>query len=83
MGSTVFHMGHTEPLTAGVVAAVADAISASGIPKSAVAQRAGMARTTLHRRLRGDSDFTVSELFRVALVLHVQPADLIPRGDAA
>lgn len=42
-----------------------------------VATRAGMKRSTLAAKLKGDYGFTVAELVAVARVLDVEAADLI------
>lgn len=46
--------------------------------KKWTAQKAGIALTTFHRKLNGGADFTVTELIRIAQVLGVHPADLLP-----
>lgn len=45
-----------------------------------VADRTGMSRTTLRRKLGGGVDFTVSELGRIAGALGVHPYELLPDG---
>ena len=42
------------------------------------ADRAGIAYPTFRRRLRGDRDFTVNEVGRIAEALGVKPSDLLP-----
>ena len=42
------------------------------------ADKAGIAHTTFHRKMNGGSDWTVSELARIANVLGVAPAELLP-----
>lgn len=41
------------------------------------ARRAGMSKTTLSRRLQGDSEFTVGELYRLADVFDVPARELL------
>ena len=42
------------------------------------ADKAGIAHTTFHRKMNGGADWTVNELSRIAAVLGVAPADLLP-----
>lgn len=42
------------------------------------AEKAGIALTTFHRKLRGGADFTVPELSRIAKALGVRPSSLLP-----
>lgn len=42
------------------------------------ADRAGIARPTFRRKLRGGGDWTVSETARIAKALGVHPASLLP-----
>ena len=53
------------------------AITRQHVTISALAEAAGIPRTTLHNRLRGKGDITVAELVRVAIALGVPAADLI------
>lgn len=46
--------------------------------QAALAERAGMATSTLARRLSGESDFTLGELFRLAQAFGVSTNTLIP-----
>lgn len=48
-----------------------------------LAERAGMATSTLSRRLTGESDFTVGELYRIADVLGVPAAALLANVEKA
>lgn len=40
--------------------------------------RAGISYPTFRRKLAGGGDFTVSEVSRIARVLHCQPSKLLP-----
>lgn len=42
------------------------------------ADRAGIANATFRRKIHGGGDFTVSEVARIAQVLGIHPADLLP-----
>lgn len=53
------------------------------LSQSALAERAGMATSTLSRRLTGESDFTVGELYRIADVLGVPAAALLANVEKA
>ncbi|MEZ0577306.1 hypothetical protein [Nocardioides sp. MH1] len=59
------------------VGAVNAEIARQGVTVSEVAKAAAMPRTTLHNRLRGKGDMTVSELVRVAIALDVPAAALL------
>lgn len=48
------------------------------LSQSALAERAGMSTSTLARRLSGESDFTLGELFRLAQAFGVSTNKLIP-----
>lgn len=48
------------------------------LSQSVLAARANMSPSTLSRRLTGDSDFTVGELYRIAAVFGVSPTQLMP-----
>ena len=43
-----------------------------------VADRSGIAMSTLRRKLAGGADFGVLEVVRIANALNVHPADLLP-----
>lgn len=43
-----------------------------------LAERAGMARSTLERKLRGEADFNFTELFAIATALQVSPSRFTP-----
>lgn len=57
---------------------IRDAMKAADRSEKWTADRAGIAYPTFRRRLRGDKDFTVSEVMRVARALGVRPIDLLP-----
>lgn len=70
-------------ITQHVASAVSEAIDAAGETQLSVSEGAGIPRTTLIRRLRGQSPFTVAELERIASHLNVSVTSLIAQGDAA
>ena len=61
---------------------IAEVVSAArmkaGMPKKLLAERTGIPRTTLYRKLNGDADFTFPEIFRIATALGISPEDLTP-----
>lgn len=42
------------------------------------ADKAGIARTTFTRKLNGGTDYTISEVARIARALGVSPSELLP-----
>lgn len=50
------------------------------LSQAAVAEQAGMSTSTLSRRLAGESDFTVGEIYRLAEALDIAPAALLPQS---
>ena len=56
---------------------VADAISQADRSVAWVADKAGMAPTTLRRKLSGTRDFTTGELAMIAQALGVHPSSLL------
>lgn len=57
---------------------VAKLIRDSGFTPSRVAIEASIPHTTFVRKLKGVTEFKPSELFRIAQVIHVDPALLVP-----
>lgn len=55
-----------------------EAIAAAERSNAWVARKAVIALTTLNRKLDGGTDFTVSEVRRIAHALAVAPASLLP-----
>lgn len=76
-------MDITPPIAQQVAAGVAQAIQDCGLSEVAVAERSGIPRTTLKRRLAGHSAFNVAELAAIAAVLGVDFASLTAGTDAA
>lgn len=82
---------HTGPETLGpgttvqgaVAAAVRQAIEDAGETQLGVAEKTGIPRTTLMRRLGGHSPFTVAELAAIADALGRRIPDFIPEGSVA
>lgn len=48
---------------------VSDSFRASGLALNALAEAAGIPRTTLRRKLSGAAEFTITELIRLAIAL--------------
>lgn len=62
---------------------VAEAIRGAGHSEKSASEAVGIPRATLRRKLRGDADFTLTELQRIAERLDAgSAADFIPRGAA-
>ena len=57
---------------------VAASILRSGCSKSSVSAAVGIPSTTFNRKINGHVEFTFSELLRLAEVLDVAPAMLMP-----
>mgnify|MGYP002355992270 CR=1 FL=1 len=57
---------------------VAQALKRADRSEKWTADQAGIAYPTFRRRLRGDKDFTVSEVARIAHALQIKPSDLLP-----
>lgn len=65
----------TKTTTAGMVV---KAMKKADRTKSWTARKADIPTTTFFNKLRGDSEFTISELGNIAKALSVHPADLLP-----
>lgn len=59
---------------------VKGAMDAAERTPSWVSRKAGIALTTLNRKLEGVTDFTVSEIRRIAVALRVPASSLLPEG---
>jgi len=57
--------------------ALRSAIARQQIKLTALSAATGIPRSTLHNKLRGNSDLTVTELVRLAIALDIPAADLI------
>lgn len=68
-------MNTTETTTASLVAKALEQAERS---VSWVADKAGMAPSTLRRKLRGTRDFTTGEVASIAAALGVRPSELLP-----
>lgn len=74
------HMDHPTTL-ATLARVVAEALDATELSDRQIAERTGIARTTLTRRLE-DGDFKlVSELARIARVLGVPVSELVRKAE--
>lgn len=63
--------------TSATAAKVEAAREQKGISRSALAEAAGIPYATLHRKLNGQSPFTVPDIDVIARVLGVNPASLV------
>ncbi len=74
-------MSHSEPLGQRARQAVAQELRATiarrQVTLTVVSRDAGIPRSTLHRKLHGQGDLTVSELVRLAIALEVPATDLV------
>lgn len=67
-----------------VATAVSEAIAAKELTQVSISEATGIPRTTLIRRLRGQSPFTIAELQAIAAVLDEDPATFLrPAEDVA
>jgi transcriptional regulator with XRE-family HTH domain len=71
-----------EDIAASVASVVTERLKAEGFTQVSLADKSGIPRTTLQRRL-SDGDFTVSELARVARALRTTPDELVSRAHNA
>lgn len=72
----VIHMDHS--LARELADKVAACILRSGHSKASVAVGAGIPYTTFTRKINGHTEFTLSELLRIAAVLGVPPSTFAP-----
>ncbi|MFJ3957732.1 helix-turn-helix domain-containing protein [Arthrobacter sp. NPDC090010] len=54
-----------------------------GLTEAVVAEKAGIAPSTLRRKLRGESPWTATEVFNIAKVLRIAPSRLLPASFSA
>lgn len=76
-------MGTPTSYSAAVADSVNTAITTTGITHKALAEATGIPRTTLTRRLAGQSPFTVAELDAIALALNIDVTTLVVAGVGA
>jgi transcriptional regulator with XRE-family HTH domain len=74
---------HQTDTTRRIAAAVTSALRASGITQDTAAERTGIARTTLKRRLSGLSPFKVSELDALATLCDTTVLALVQSAEDA
>lgn len=75
---TVTYGRPMQPTTSQMVATrVSDLMVSSGVSTKALAESTGIPRTTLVRRLTGNSPWTLSELDLVAAHFGITPFDLV------
>lgn len=53
------------------------------ISQNAAADHLGISKSSMSRRLNGEYDFTVGELYRLADLFGIDPAALLPATDRA
>ena len=66
-----------ETTTAATAARVSAAVSQAGMSRLNLSEASGIPYTTLGRKLRGLSSWTVEEIDHVARALSVEPASLV------
>jgi transcriptional regulator with XRE-family HTH domain len=76
-------MEHPTPTSAAIAAEVTRLIDASGLSRRDVANRTGIALTTLTRRLTGTSPFSITELAAVASLLGTTVSSLAEAAERA
>lgn len=76
------HMNTAAYLEA-VAVRIASAVASSGIRQEDIADGTGIARTTLFRRLKYPTSFTVSELASVCAYMGIDVAEVLEVEDAA
>lgn len=72
----MLRMAHT-PTAELTSARVAERIKESGVTLVWLCARTGIPRTTMERRLRGQSPFNLNELDRIAEALRIPTTDLL------
>lgn len=79
------HMDTTSPTetTRRIAVAVTSALREAGISQDTAAERTGIARTTLKRRLSGNSPFKVSELDALATLTGTTLGALVQSAEDA
>ncbi|WP_043993636.1 helix-turn-helix domain-containing protein [Leifsonia xyli] len=70
----------TISITEEVAYRVAAMITRQGMKKNYIAKAVGIPPTTFKRKIDGFTDFTVSEIDRIARVLGIAPAELLPQS---
>lgn len=70
-------------ITARTAVLVAAAAKDSGYSDLALAKETLIPRTTLQRKLAGETPFTVTDVYKIARVLGVPAASLLPEDVAA
>lgn len=71
-------MDSTQTVTIEVTRQINTALMAVGMTRHRLATDTGIPSTTLQRKLKGDGEFTLNELLRVARALNVAPSALLP-----
>lgn len=72
-----------KPPNAAIAEEVRARIGRLHLTQTYVAKRTGMTTSTLSRRLTGESEFTVTELYRLAEVFGIPVSKLMPAVAAA
>lgn len=83
----IAHMQENDPLSgtrpSPVGVAVRIQLLKQGLSASQLADRVGISRSGMSRRLLGETDMTVGELFAIAEALGIKPVDLIAEAEKA
>lgn len=58
---------------------VAALVARSNLSKPTIAKKAGIPLTTFNRKIAGDTDFYIPEIYKLAGILEVSPGDLLPK----
>lgn len=73
-----FHIRMDTTAAQQIAQQVREAIAERDLTKSSVAETAGIPWATFSRKINGHSEFTVSELLRIAAAIGVRPGALLP-----
>lgn len=88
-GLTVLHLGHsvlhmdTLPASQRVALAVRDHLRQAGKTQLDIVDATGIPRTTLNRRMTGNSPFTISELELIAGAIGVTVTEIMQASEDA
>jgi predicted transcriptional regulator len=74
-------MDHFTTITDSLAGVVRDGLGAANLTLRDASHATGIPLTTLHRRVKGHSAFTVAELGHIADLLQTTPSTLVARAE--